>query len=93
MLAPPQTLSVTVIHSLIHSFNHRLHSGYLLYAERGPGSVEMWPTRQMMTGSKCWHRGQCLEEVRAVILIKLGGRSCKDLRKHLSLKEATSIGG
>lgn len=36
---------------------------------------------------------QCLEDVRSVTLIKLGGRPDKDLRKHLSLKEAASIGG
>lgn len=41
LLASPQTLTVTVIHSFIHSFNHQLCSGYLLYAERALGVVEM----------------------------------------------------
>lgn len=52
-----------------------------------------------MVGNMCckeklsWYRGQCLEEVRSVTLIKLGGRPCKDPRSHLSLKGATSRGG
>lgn len=59
LLAPPQTLTVTVIHSFIHSFNHQLCSGYLLYAERGLGTVEMVTNKAddslacMMAGSKC----------------------------------------
>lgn len=105
LLAPPQTLTVTVIHSFIHSFNHQLRLGYLLCAERGLGTVEMVANRAddglsyMKAGHRCYkenlscYRGQCLEDFRSVTLIKLGGRPVRDLRKHLSLKEAASRRG
>lgn len=60
LLAPPQTLTVTVIHSFIHSFNHQLRSGSLLYARRGLGAVEIVASKVdngldcTMAGHRCY---------------------------------------
>lgn len=39
-----------------------------------------------------WFRGQCLEEVKSMTVIKLGGRPYRDLRKDLPFREAAGIG-